>query len=172
MIYARRTMAGDVGDLTDKQKEWFSRSFLVSVAAAAKFPVELMLNDVDGVDATVRDRGVTTDWQLKGTSSPEFSADKQTLFFDLEVRTYNLFIGDRNSSAYLGVVVIPEDDTQWVTVSERELRLRHCGYWQKITGLPATKNTTKIRIHLPVTQRLTIQGIHAIMLAERERITA
>lgn len=160
------------GALTGQQKEWFSRSFLVSVAAAAKFPVELTLNDVDGVDATVRDGGVTTDWQLKGTSSPEYSADGQTLFFDLDVRTYNLFTGDRNSSGYLGVVVIPDDDAQWVSVSDAELRLRHCGYWQKVTGLPPTSNEATVRIHLPMTQMLTVRDMRNIMLAERERISA
>jgi hypothetical protein len=30
-------MSGELGDLTDQQKEWFSRSFLVGIAAAAKF---------------------------------------------------------------------------------------------------------------------------------------
>jgi hypothetical protein len=91
----------------------------------------LTLNDVNGVDATVRDGGVSTDWQLKGTSSPDWSADKKTLFFDLDVRTYKLFIGDRNSSGYLGVVVVPDDDADWAAVSDKELRLRHCGYGRR-----------------------------------------
>jgi len=172
VIYAQRTMTAEDGDLTDQHKEWFSRSFLVSVAAAARFPVELTLNDVDGVDATVRDGGVTTDWQLKGTSSPLYSADGQTLFFDLDVRTYALFTGDRNSSGFLGVVVMPTDQAEWVTVSEKELALRHCGFWQKISGMPATTNSATVRIHLPITQRLTVQSIHEIMVAERERISA
>src|SRR5689334_9451468 len=90
MVYARPIMTGDLSDLSSKQKEWFSRSFLVGVAAASKFPVEVTLNDVNGVDATVHDGGISTDWQLKGTSSPNYSADKQTLLFDLDVRTYNL----------------------------------------------------------------------------------
>lgn len=55
VIYAHGIMADGAGDLTDQQKEWFSRSFLVGIAAAAKFPVELTLNDVNGVDATVHD---------------------------------------------------------------------------------------------------------------------
>lgn len=165
-------MADGAGELTDQQKEWFSRSFLVGIAAAAKFPVELTLNDVNGVDATVHDGGISTDWQLKGTSSPNWSADKKTLYFDLDVRTYNLFIGDRNSSGYLGVVVVPDDDAQWATVSDKELLLRHCGYWQKITGLPASVNTTSVRIHLPITQKLDVVQMRDIMAAERKRISA
>lgn len=172
VIYARRTMAGEAGDLTDQQKEWFSRSFLVGIAAAAKFPVELTLNDVNGVDATVHDGGISTDWQLKGTSSPVYSADGQTLFFDLDVRTYNLFIDDRNATAYLGVVVVPEDDAHWASVSDKELRLRHCGYWQKVTGMSPTSNTATVRIHLPLTQKLDVLGIQQIMQAERKRISA
>lgn len=165
-------MTNGTGDLTDQQKEWFSRSFLVGIAAAAKFPVELTLNDVNGVDATVHDGGISTDWQLKGTSSPVWSSDGKTLYFDLDVRTYNLLTGDRNSSGYLGVVVVPDDDAQWAAVSDQELLLRHCGYWQKITGLPATRNTSTIRIHLPITQKLTVAQIQEIMSAERKRISA
>jgi len=33
--YAAINMAAIVGDLSDQQKEWFSRSFLVGAAAAA-----------------------------------------------------------------------------------------------------------------------------------------
>ena len=172
VIYAQCTMTNGMGDLTDQQKEWFSRSFLVGIAAAAKFPVELTLNDVNGVDATVHDGGISTDWQLKGTSSPVWSSDGKTLYFDLDVRTYNLFAGDRNSSGYLGVVVVPDDDAQWAAVSDQELLLRHCGYWQKITGLPATRNRSTIRIHLPITQKLTVSQIQEIMSAERKRISA
>lgn len=172
VIYARLTMASGPGDVTDQQKEWFSRSFLVGVAAAAKFPVELTLNDVNGVDATVHDGGISTDWQLKGTSSPIWSADKKTLYFDLDVRTYRLFVGDRNASGYLGVVVVPESDSDWAAVSDKELRLRHCGYWQKITGLPATDNTATVRIHLPIAQKLNVLQIQQIMLDERKRISA
>ena len=125
---------------------------MVAIAAAAKFPVELTLNDVEGVDATVRDGGVTTDWQLKGTSSPQYSKDKKTLHFDLDVRTYNLFTGHRNSTGYLGVVVMPEEDTRWASISGKEVRLRHCAYWQKITGLPPKPNKASVRIHIPIAQ--------------------
>jgi hypothetical protein len=82
VIYARHTMSSLTGDLTSQQKEWFSRAFLVGLAASAGFPVELRLNDVAGVDATVYDGGVGVDWQLKGTSAPEYNADKTILNFD------------------------------------------------------------------------------------------
>ena len=170
--YAAINMAAIVGDLSDQQKEWFSRSFLVGVAAAAGCPVELRLNDVNGVDATVHDGGIQTDWQLKGTSSPHFSADGAVLYFDLDVRTYNLFTGDRNATAFLGVVVVPIDRAQWAAVSATELRLRHCGYWQQITGLKPTNNSSTVRIHIPVTQQLSVQQLSEIMRAERQRVCA
>jgi len=165
-------MTNGTGSLLDQQKEWFSRSFLVGVAAAASFPVEVRLNDVNGVDATVHDGGIQTDWQLKGTSSPEFSADGKMLHFDLDVRTYNLFVGERNASAYLGVVVMPNDPVDWVATRKDIVSLRHCGYWQKITGMAATTNTSTVRIHLPVRQRLTVAAVRRIMQAERKRICA
>jgi hypothetical protein len=172
LSYARVTMAASDDALATQHKEWFSRSFLVGVAAAASFPVEVTLNDVNGVDATVHDGGITTDWQLKGTSSPEFSKDGKTLFFDLDVRTYNLFTGTRNSSGYLGVVVVPDDDAKWAAVSKHQLVLRHCGYWTKVTGLAPSSNKETVRIHLPISQKLNVAAIKKIMQAERKRITS
>jgi len=172
VLYARVTMTATAGDLTSQQKEWFSRSFLVGVAAAATYPVEIRLNDVNGVDATVHDGGIQTDWQLKGTSSPEYSTDGTTLIFDLDVRTYKLFTGARNSSAYLGVVVVPDEKDDWVSVTDDSLNLRHRAYWQKITGMPATSNASKVRIHLPIAQLLTVAAIKDIMRSERELISA
>lgn len=172
LLYAHVTMAAGADDLTGQQKEWFSRSFLVGVAAAASYPVEIRLNDVNGVDATVHDGGIQTDWQLKGTSSPEFSVDGATLFFDLDVRTYKLFTDARNASAFLGVVVVPDDRADWVSVTDDSLNLRHCGYWQKISGMPATPNTSTVRIHLPVAQLLTVSAMQTIMKSERELVSA
>lgn len=172
VLYAFITMTTTVGDLSDNQKEWFSQSFLVGVAAAAGCPVELRLNDVFGVDATVHLGGVQTDWQLKGTSSPKFSADRSVLFFDLDVRTYNLFIGVRNASAYLGVVVMPPEPDNWLAHEDEHLLMRHCGYWQRISGMAPTTNDSKVRIHLPTNQRLCADDVQKIMSDERKRLIA
>jgi hypothetical protein len=159
-----------MSDFEDQRKEWFSRAFLTAVAAAAGYPVELRLNDIYGVDATVYDSVVGVDWQLKGTASPDFTSTG--LRFDLDVRTYNLLRITRNASAYLGVVVLPSDIDNWISQSANRLLLRHCGYWVKLTGLPPTSNTTKIRIHVPLENTLCIGDMSEIMTAERERLSA
>lgn len=159
-----------MSDFLEHQKEWFSRAFLTAVAASAGFPVEITLNDLFGVDATVRDGVVAVDWQLKGTASPDFTHTE--LRFDLDVRTYNLLRVTRNTPAYLGVVVVPEDVEGWVHQSPRRLLLRHCGYWVRLTGMPPTTNTTKIRIHIPLDNILCAGDIPEIMADERGRLTA
>lgn len=164
--YDLRTMS----DFLEHQKEWFSRAFLTAVAASAGYPVEITLNDLFAVDATVRDGGVAVDWQLKGTASPDFTASE--LRFDLDVRAYDLLRGPRNAPAYLGVVVVPEDVEQWVNQNSLRLILRHCGYWVKLTGMPPTTNTTKKRIHIPLENVLCAGDLSGIMADERGRLTA
>ncbi|MFK4085024.1 DUF4365 domain-containing protein [Kribbella sp. NPDC020789] len=159
-----------MGDLDQQQKEWFSRAFLVAVSAAAGFPVEIRLNDVFGVDATVYDRRVGVDWQLKGTASPDFGKD--VLRFDLDKRTYDLLRVTRNAPAYLGVVLMPESTDDWINHSDRRLLLRHCGYWLRLTGMPERTNKSKVRVYLPLENRLKVADLAAIMADERGRLTA
>lgn len=164
--YARRV------DPTSAQKEWFSHAFLVGVAATAGYPVELTLNDVNGVDATVKDRGVTVEWQLKATSSPEYSKDGNFLHFDLDVRTYDLLTETRNTPGYLGVIVLPKDSIDWAHQTPERLKLRNGGHWLRITGLPQTTNTTTVRVQIPVGNVLSVDQVRQIMANERLRLVS
>jgi hypothetical protein len=159
-----------VGDLTQQQKEWFSRAFVTAVSAAAGYTVEFRLNDVDGVDATIYDGGVSVDLQLKATSSP--TKTDEFVSHDLDVRTYDLLRGVRSSPGYLAVVVLPKQLSRWLHHTRERLLLRHCGYWLDLSGLPSTTNTSTVRIHLPLENTLSVPHLREIMRDARRRLTA
>lgn len=166
MGYAPTTMQ----DITQQQKEWFSRAFLVAVSAAAGYSLDWKLDDVNGVDVTVADGGITVDWQMKATASPDFSQDH--LRFDLDRGTYKQLVeDDRSSEAYLGVVVIPDDPSLWVKQSAEDLTLLKCGYWARLTGLEPTDNTSSVRIKLPLSNMLSVHSMTEIMTQARRRLT-
>ncbi|MFI7067081.1 DUF4365 domain-containing protein [Kribbella sp. NPDC050124] len=159
-----------MGDLDQQQKEWFSRAFVTAVSAAAGYTVEYHLDDVHGVDATVRDGGVAVDFQLKATSSPIMSGGD--LAFDLDVRTYDLLSGVRSSPGYLLVIVLPEDVNTWLQSDPDSMTIFHSGYWRDLTGLPATSNENSVRIKLPLSNTLCVTHIREIMLDARGRLIA
>lgn len=164
--YDLRTM----GDLDQQQKEWFSRAFVTAVSAAAGYTVEYHLDDVHGVDATVRDGGVAVDFQLKATSSPIMSGGE--LAYDLDVRTYDLLRGVRSSPGYLLVVILPKDVDSWLQSDPDSMTILHSGYWRDLTGFLPTSNETTVRIKIPLTNTLCVPHIREIMLDARGRLIA
>src|SRR5450759_2380317 len=96
-----------MGGTTADHKEWFSRAFVMAVAASAGYSVQPQQDDVDGVDVVVRDGGITVDVQLKATAVPSYG--RNGLRFDLDVKTYDKLRTDRSSPGYLVVAVLPGD---------------------------------------------------------------
>ena len=162
----------DTDRYAQQHKEWFSRSFLVAVASVAGFPVTWTggTEDIDGVDATVRSGGITVDFQLKATSSPQI--DTEHLLFDLDVETYRKLTGVRSSPGYLLVVTLPADKSKWAELTDSEMLLRHRTFWLDLSRCPETTNTSKIRLRLPVKNVLTASSLTAIMTDARQRLVS
>jgi hypothetical protein len=166
--YDRHAM--DTDRYRQQHKEWFSRAFLVAIASVAGFPVTWTggTEDIDGVDATVRDGGVTVDFQLKATSTPKRNGE--CLLFDLDIPTYHKLIGVRSSPGYLLVVTLPEEKSNWVASSDHELLLRHRSHWIDLSGMEPTENKQSIRLALPLQNQLTAQTLTEIMRDARRRL--
>jgi hypothetical protein len=64
-----------MGGTTADHKEWFSRAFVMAVAASAGYSVQPQQDDVDGVDVVLRHNGITVDVQLKATAVPGCSGE-------------------------------------------------------------------------------------------------
>lgn len=165
--YSLRTMPDDS---VSQRKEWLSRAFLIAVTATAGYSTEFVLNDRYGTDAVVREGGVTVDFQLKATASPVLTAD--ALNFDLDVPTYNKLRDPiRSAPGYLLVVIVPTSPDDWLSHSDHELVLRHCGYWKDLTGAPETANLAKVRVRMPLENILNVSNMYSIMESARERLS-
>lgn len=67
----QRRYSPTVGEGSPKQKERFSRAWVIAAASAADFTYEIVADDERGVDMTVHSHHDTLDFQLKATSNPE-----------------------------------------------------------------------------------------------------
>jgi hypothetical protein len=153
------------------QKERYSRAFIVAAAASAseEFTYAMYPDDIEGVDMTIRHKGVSLDFQLKATAHPE--ERNGYLFFDLDVPTYAKLADDvRGGLAVLGLVVVHPETTQWVRMGEKETTLAHCAYYLILTGMPNTKNSSKIRLRIPTTNVLTPDAMATLMSKARARL--
>lgn len=61
------------------------------------------------------------------------------------------------------VVLLPNDETEWMSHSEDELVLRRCGYWLSLRGQPATENSTNVTVKLPRTQLFDVDQLTGLM---------
>jgi hypothetical protein len=142
-----------VSDVETWRKEQLSVAYLHAVATAAGFTISQFKVDKDGVDATLRSKGIMVDIQLKCTSTPKVI--KAGFSFPLDTKTYDkLRSRERSAAGYLVLVVVPADAQDWIEHQPKHVLLACHAYWAQIQDRnDVAKGKTK-SIHLPTTQAL------------------
>jgi hypothetical protein len=108
------------------------------------------------------------DVQVKSTTRANVTESE--VRYDLEVKNYDdLREPGDNCPRILVVLVLPEDEAQWLSQSVEELILRHCAYWICLEGYPATTATTTLRIAIPRSAVFSVEAVRAILVRVRER---
>lgn len=155
--------------LNDLKSE-FSHAYVRAVAHAAGYFVQEAnrVFDGDGVDLTLMGRGnggvvrsPRLDVQLKSTAQP---VAQDPFPFDLDVKNYDELRSQvLQVPRILVVVVVPADRAFWISTTEQDLTVRHCGYWLSLRGLPESNNTATVRVHIPRSSCLHVADLQAIM---------
>lgn len=166
-VTARYSPVG-MGDGSPKQKERFSRAWVIAAAATADFTYEIVADDERGVDMTVHNDLDTLDFQLKATSTPEIQDGH--LIHDLDVRTYNLLRAtNRSGYGVLALVVVSPDTGAWHSMGEAGTTLSRSAYYLPLFGSPETSNRATIRLKIPVVNLLTAEAMTLLMGAQAAR---
>ena len=157
-----------MGDGAPKQKERFSRAWVIAAASVADYTYEIVADDERGVDMTVHSHEHTLDFQLKATSSPEIQDG--CLVHDLDVRTYDLLRSvSRSGYGVLALIVVGHDTTQWHGMDENVTTLASAAYYLPLFGLDATDNKATIRLKVPTKNLLTADAMQTLMDAQAAR---
>lgn len=157
-----------VVDGAPKQKERFSRAWVVAAAAAANFTYEIVADDERGVDMTVHSNEHTLDFQLKATSNPDVQDD--CLVHDLDVRTYNLLRSQQRSGyGVLAVIIVADDTAAWHVMDHEGTSLTRSAYYLPLFGMPSTSNAATIRLKVPRSNLLTPDAMQAMMDVQAAR---
>lgn len=159
------------------RQEALSRAYVRAVAAMAgvicsepeqDFGIDMCLRAVRTRGHRHADVSGQLDLQVKSTTRAKVADTAVT--YDLEVKNYDdLREEGDNCPRILVVLVLPEDETQWLSQSVEELVLRHCAYWVSLEGLPLTTATTTVRITIPRANVFSVQALQAILARIRER---
>jgi hypothetical protein len=125
-----------------------------------------------GVDITLRpviirdgrrvESGFSLDCQVKATTNWRY--DDQEVIYDLEAKNFNDIVG-RNADAIPLIVILlclPSEFSDWMSSDETQTVLRNCCYWVRPQG-PLTTNTSTVRVRIPRQNRVTAQGLGALV---------
>ncbi|BAZ14373.1 hypothetical protein NIES4071_62160 [Calothrix sp. NIES-4071] len=153
------------------QKEEFSYAYIYAVVSAAGYSCQIASRplDIGGIDIIIS--GVEREdslypprleVQVKSTSTSVLSSD--SIRYPLKLKNYNELRKQKTLvPKILVVVLIPDDQSEWLNQSEDELCLRRCGYWLSLRGQPETTNTDRVTVYLPRQQMFTAGAIKNIM---------
>lgn len=155
--YLRGIGGSDMTVSVQSIEESLSVSYVSAVVAKAGASFDIVSRDY-GVDVCVRridkfngllmDMGVSFDFQLKSTIN--WKVDGSFIVYDIEVDAYNKLVYRHTASStpcLLVVLCLPKDSSEWISLTEDELKLRKCGYFFYVKGeMTQNKKTTRIRI--------------------------
>lgn len=164
--------------MTEEQiKEQLSRHFVELVASRSGFKCA-SVNPDHGCDLHITralyveingtrrllDTGEILHVQLKSTCESSVVETADAIKYDLEAKTFNDLVHRRNQATVrpliLVLLVLPDDQNEWLRIEPGELLLRRTAYWYyPEAGLDYTENTSKVRITIPRTNVMTLDFV-------------
>ena len=132
------------------RKERFSLAYINAVATHADCEVlepQVDRGSVDGIlkRATISE---TIGFQAKATSREVISSDGDAVRFPLPIRDYDNLRVERHPFILI-VVLLPDDESEWLTQTDNELCLRHCGYWISLMRHNPVPNRNSVTVRIP-----------------------
>lgn len=144
--------------LTSNDKEDIHISYLLSVCASANISLDLQRHDSDSTDGIIKktielDNGEkymsSLRIQLKCTSSASQFTDKgNQIQYKLKVKNYNDLCTKCTTPIILGLLVLPENEKDWVKWSEKELLINGCMYWADFSTKLPSENKNSITVNI------------------------
>lgn len=142
-------------------QEQLSFSYVRSVVFRAGLRLSTPEVDDHGIDGTVVNperRGINRiDFQLKATT--RYGIGDTAISYDLRVEDYNRLVLDDDVPRVLILFIMPDDTDEWLAQSEDELCLRRCAYWISLMGQPISRNSSTVRVSVPLSNVLDQNGL-------------
>lgn len=161
-------------------KENLSEAYLMIVASVNGFSPERRRRDNDGVDIDLVNRGRIDSTctkiegrigvQLKATVNWSRNVNDRTISYALDVKNYHdLRATEVVVPRILVVFCLPQEEPDWLGITEEILTLRKCAYWFSLRGMPNTDNVGTVTLRIPRDNLLTKEALRTLMLkSQRE----
>lgn len=134
------------------RKERFSLAYVEAVASLAGFHIAEPRVDFDSVDGVlIADFGRRPRIEFQAKATSQELMRENHLSFQLSCKNYNdLRAENLIIPRLLIVLLMPRDDTRWLSQTKDELCLRHCAYWVSLQGQPPRPDSRTVTVQIPV----------------------
>lgn len=155
-----------MSEIQSWQKEQVSVAFVHALATRHGYTIGTWRVDKDGVDVTLRDRGLMVDLQLKCTSSPTITSGGFS--YQLDVSTYDKLRDPmRSAPGYLALLVVPSSIDEWIVHSPQSILLACCGYWARVQDMTREAAGDTTAIALPDAHKLDGLALERMFMDSR-----
>ena len=149
----------------EQRMEQFSFAYVRAVAAHAGCAVTDNLYP----DLNSRDGSISADWGRRPQIDFQAKATAQDVLRDGEIR-FPLPIGDYNNLRrrdtvphILIALLMPKDESDWLTQTADELMMRRCAYWMSLEGMRPRANVSTVTVYVPISQMFDGAQLRGIM---------
>ncbi|MDD3469838.1 MAG: DUF4365 domain-containing protein [Thermoguttaceae bacterium] len=157
------------------KKESMSRAMIQAIAGKCgmtcsysnfDYGIDIRIHDVaqrmDGDQVRYIDAGFNIAIQAKSTQIA--TTDGDCIKYDLDVKNYN-DLRDVNvgEPRILVLLILHENESEWLHLSEEEMIMKRCLYWVSLRGWDPTDNKNTIRINIPRSNLFTEEALMELM---------
>lgn len=140
-------------------KESFSINYLQIISAAKQIDLERCYYDEDSTDVILK-KTIYLDGigkfnssirvQLKATSSlSQYEINNNILTYKLKVKNYNDLCMASTMPSILALLILPQNEEEWLYWTKEELTLRATMYWISLQNCSISENTGTVSIKIP-----------------------
>ena len=146
------------------RKERFSLAYINAVAAHAGYQLVEPPVDRDSIDGVVMGefgRRPRIEFQAKATARNMVQGEH--IAFPLPIKNYDDLRADVQTPRILIVVLMPNEETEWLAQSDDQLCLRYCGYWLSLANRFAVANSNNVTVHIPLANTFSSSQLSDLM---------
>ena len=147
-------------------------------ALAAQAGVSCAVPDPDcGIDLSLRavvqdanrHRDVSAQLDLQLTSTTLAAIAQSDVIVNLDATKYNDMCIQGRCPRILVVLVLPLEESEWLTQTPDELILRKCTFWISLVGRERTTSVSSMRVRIPRANIFSVEVIQRLLLREMEQ---
>lgn len=162
----------------EKIKEDLSICYLKMISAVNGIALEQFHHDEDSTDVVIKKVikvGGTVPFnssirvQLKATSSTsQYTISGDSVSYKLKVKNYNDLCMRSANPSMLALLVLPDDQNEWVNWTKDEVFLKGKMFWLSLQGKETSDNSATVTVKIPFENVLSTSSIESLLIKAAE----